>query len=172
MCFFLRIFAQVIQNGRIRTWSTAVTAVLLAAWYLLSVVGLNVHADREHGRTYVVCSLSGGDCEAIHPEHHCHDHACAGHDCESAACRPDDPAHAEGECEAGEDCCSDDFEAVLSVGGTPDAPTVPATNNTVVAVLPTATLCPVLRRPNHILKAHAPPPGGGDLLKHICVLRA
>ena len=155
MCFFLLIFAQVIQNGRIRTWSTAVAAVLLAAWYLLSVVGLDVHADREHGRTYVVCSLFGGDCDAIHPDHHCHD------------CGAE-----EGECLSGEDCCSDDFEAVLSVGGAPGAPAVPAATLIGVAVLPVAPACPVLRRPNHILKAHAPPPGGGDLLTRICVLRA
>lgn len=152
---FLRIFAEVINNGRIKAWSSAVAAVLLALWYLLSVVGLDVHRDLEHGRTYVVCGLTGGDCEAIHPEHHCHD-------CDDS----------EGECLSGEDCCSDDFEAVLSVGGAPDAPAVPASTLIGVAVLPVAPACPVLRCPNHILKAHAPPPGGGDLLKHICVLRA
>lgn len=153
---FLRIFAEVINNGHIKAWSSAVAAVLLAAWYLLSVVGLDVHRDLEHGRTYVVCGLTGGDCEAIHPEHHCHDHDCA----------------AEGECLSGEDCCSDDFEAVLSVGGAPDVPSVPAAALSGVAL---PSLVPAVQLPVRarcLLSEHAPPPGGGDLLTRICVLRA
>ena len=77
---------------------SAVTSVLLALWYLLGVTGLDVHSDREHGRTYVVCSISGGDCEHIHPEAHCHDEA----------------SEPRGGCLSDEDCCSDDFEAVLA----------------------------------------------------------
>ena len=74
-------------------------ALLLAVWYLLSVAGLDVHRDYEHGRTYVVCGITGCDCEHIHPHTHCHDTA------------------PEGECMEGEECCSDDFEAVLSLSG-------------------------------------------------------
>lgn len=145
-----------LQHRHIKGWSSALAAVLLAAWYLLSVVGLDVHQDREHGATYVVCGLSGGNCEVIHPEHHCHD---CDHD-------------ADGACMDGEDCCSDDFEAVLSVGGAPDAPVVPAATVGALALLPGASAAPVASPCRIILRLHAPPPGGGDLLSRICVLRA
>ncbi|MBR1575202.1 MAG: hypothetical protein IJ654_01995 [Bacteroidales bacterium] len=78
---------------------SAVPALLLAVWYLLAVSGLDVHCDNEHGRTYVVFGAAGIDCEHIHPEVHCHDHAAGAGD----------------RCLADEDCCSDDFEAVLSL---------------------------------------------------------
>ena len=132
----------------------ALPALLLAAWYLLSVAGIDVHRDAEHGETYVVWGLNGCDCERIHPEHHCHDHG-----------------HAEGACLDGEDCCTDDFEAVLSVGLGPDGPAVPAAALFGVALLPSATVCPAAFAPCATLRGPAPPPGGGALLTRICVLR-
>ena len=133
----------------------ALPALLLAAWYLLSVAGIDVHRDAEHGETYVVWGLTGCDCERIHPEHHCHDHG-----------------HAEGACLDGEDCCTDDFEAVLSVGGAPDAPVIPAASLTALALPPTAADLPAPLSFCAPHRLHAPPPGGGDLLLRICVLRA
>ena len=85
------------RNQRIRLFQT-LPAFLLAVWYLFAVTGIDVHRDAEHGRTYVVSGLNGCDCERIHPDHHCHDSA------------------TEGQCMEGEDCCSDDFEAVLALG--------------------------------------------------------
>lgn len=128
--------------------------LLLAVWYLLSVTGIDVHRDAEHGETYVVWGLNGCDCERIHPEHLCHDHG-----------------PAEGACLDGEDCCSDSFEAVLSVGSGPDAPVVPAAALTGTALPPAAMACPAVPVPCVALRGHAPPPGGGVLLSHICVLR-
>ena len=90
------------RNQRIRLFQV-LPALLLAVWYLFAVTGIDVHRDAEHGRTYVVSGLSGCDCERIHPEHHCHDSA------------------TEGECLEGEECCSDDFEAVLALGETEEA---------------------------------------------------
>lgn len=143
------------RKGYISGLLPAVSAALLCVWYLLSVVGLDVHSDNEHGRTYVVSGLTGGNCEAIHPEHHCHD-------CD----------HADGECLEGEECCSDSFEAVLSVGGAPDAPVIPAASLTALALPPTAADLPAPLSFCAPHRLHAPPPGGGDLLLRICVLRA
>ena len=84
---------------------SVMAAVLLALWYLLAVTGIDVHKDIEHGRTYVICGLTPLDCEHIHPESHCHDFT----------------ADSEGRCLSDEDCCSDDFEALLSLCEGPDA---------------------------------------------------
>ena len=131
-------------------------ALLLAVWYLLSVAGIDIHRDHEHGRTYVVWSVAGCDCESIHPEHHCHD--CA---------------HAGGLCTEDEDCCSDDFEAVLSLSGADDgsrpdlsAPEFP---------VPTALAAVPAGRPTVILPFNgnvSPPPGTGGRLSLLCILRA
>ncbi len=80
--------------------------LLLAVWYLLAVTGIDIHRDIEHGHSYIVPSLIGGNCELIHPDHHCHDEA-----------------HEEG-CLDGEDCCSNDYLTLIAQGE--DASWVPA----------------------------------------------
>ena len=142
------------RKGHIKDWASVVSAALLACWYLLSVIGLDVHQDKEHGRTYVVCGITGGDCEAIHPHVHCHD------------------ADAEGECLSDEECCSDDFEAVLAVGGTQEAPVLPVVSSFVLTLPVAVADLPALFSFRDVLRLHSPPPGGGDLLSRICVLRA
>ena len=146
-----------LQHRHIKGWSSALAAVMLATWYLLSVVGLDVHQDREHGATYVVCGLTGGNCEAIHPEHHCHD------------CDHDHDA--DGACMDDEDCCSDDFEAVLSVGGAPDAPVVPAAAVSALALLPAASAAPAAAPCRILPRRHAPPPDGIPSYLKLRVLR-
>lgn len=143
------------RKGYISEVLSAVSAVLVSVWYLVSVAGLDVHRDNEHGRTYVVAGWAGGDCEAIHPEHHCHDHGCA-----------------EGKCLSDEDCCSDDFEAVLAVGGATDAPSVPDLPAVSLPILLSGTDAPAVAPCHEPFRPHSPPPGGGDLLSRICVLRA
>lgn len=44
---------------------------LLCAWYLMSIVGFDVHTDHHDARTYVVSLLSNLSCEHIHPEDEC-----------------------------------------------------------------------------------------------------
>ena len=77
-------------------------AVLLSAWYLFAVCGIDIHRDAEHGQVFVVPGIVGCDCDIIHPGQHCSDTA-------------DDT-----ECLDGEDCCSDIFTAVLALGEDPD----------------------------------------------------
>ena len=131
-------------------------ALLLAVWYMLSVTGLDVHRDHEHGRTYVVSGITGCDCEHIHPHTHCHD-----------------TAH-EGACMEDEECCSDDFEAVLSlsdgderlqVGQTLPATPLPAFVYPLDIAVP-ARLAPVFRT------GPPPPLPPGGLLSLFCTLRA
>lgn len=142
---------------RVRTAITDVVAtVLLTMWYLLAVSGLDIHQDREHGQTYVVCSVAGSDCERIHPECQCHDHAPAG-----------------GACMEGEDCCSDDFRAVLSLsdGNGAGQPDLSAPVLEVPCLLsPEASVpAPAFRG---LLAAHSPPPVSPHPLSLLCVLRA
>lgn len=60
----------------------AVSCIFLCCWYLVSIVGLDIHTDHHDNRTYVVSLLSGISCENIHPEDHCacqdctHDNDC------------------------------------------------------------------------------------------------
>ena len=142
------------RKGHIKDGVSVVSAALLACWYLLSVVGLDVHQDREHGRTYVVCGIAGGDCEVIHPHVHCRD------------------ADAEGECRSDEEGCSDNFEAVPAVGGTQEAPTLPVVSSFALTFPVAVADLPTLSSFRDVLHLHSPPPGGGDLLSRICVLRA
>lgn len=108
--------------------------ILLIAWYLLAVTGINIHRDAEHGRTYVVPSLIGCDCELIHPAHHCHD-----------MCREDG-------CLEGEDCCSNDFHAVVTQGEDTDGvPSLPLRSVCFIALPLSAALpvCLFSRRADH-----------------------
>ncbi len=152
---FLINFAEVNRKGPINTLRAAIPALLLVAWYLLAVTGIDIHDDSEHGRTYVVCSISGGDCEHIHPEAHCHDEA------------------AEGTCLAGEDCCSDCYEAVLSLSSNEDGAGLDFTVPYVDVLYSSCILSdPFVSVVRHAARTHAPPPGGGDRLSVLCMLRA
>lgn len=68
-------------------------------------MGLDIHHDAEHGRTYVVPALMAQSCEMIHPHQHCHD--------------TEDHCCGEDGCEEDEDCCTDDFESVSITGTDP-----------------------------------------------------
>lgn len=142
-------------KGLISGAASVFSAGLLAVWYLLAVSGVDVHRDMEHGRTYVVCCLSGYDCERIHPECQCHDH--------------DGP---EGECMDGEDCCSDDFWTVLSLtdGTAPAQPDLPAPVVSLQAVLPfeaDRTSSASIR----VSRTHSPPPDPATSFIKLLVLR-
>ena len=131
-------------------------ALLLAVWYLLSVTGLDVHRDYEHGRTYVVSGITGCDCEHIHPHTHCHDTAY------------------EGTCIEDEECCSDDFEAVLSLsdGGGHLRAELPLPVSPLPALLCPHTL-PVTALFAPVFRTGPPPPlPRSGRLSLFCTLRA
>lgn len=56
-----------------------ISAVLVAIWYCMGIVGFHVHTCNETGRVYVATFAEGLTCADIHPEYHCgasHDHDC------------------------------------------------------------------------------------------------
>jgi len=81
-------------------------AAFVAIWYLVSVMGLDIHADVEHGHIHVVPAFMAQSCEMIHPSEHCH---------ETEGCNC---CHHDG-CDEDEDCCTDDFESVSITGTDP-----------------------------------------------------
>ena len=82
-----------------------ICSVLLVLWYLMSVIGFNVHTCHGEGHSFVTTFIEGTACSDIHPDHHCtdtHHHSDEAEGC----CGSDDQ----------DDCCSDEFQ-VLSVTG-------------------------------------------------------
>jgi hypothetical protein len=129
----------------------SLAALLLALCYLLSVNGIDVHFDLEHGRTYVVSGFLASDCESIHPHSHC--------------------ADAEGDCLEDEACCSDDLRTVLSQSDDSDGqPEIPAPAFRSVAVChPVAA--PAVSRPVRVARFQRPPPDPVGACSRFCVLR-
>lgn len=60
----------------------ALCCILLCGWYLMSVVGFDIHTDHHDDCTYVVSLLSNLSCENIHPEDECGCEDCDHDDCE------------------------------------------------------------------------------------------
>ena len=88
-----------------RNVTLKISAVVLVACYLMSIIGFGVHTCMKSERTFVTAFVSSSACQDIHPEHHCADsHHCCGHDEDALSFRPSA-------------CCSDDF-VVLTVTGT------------------------------------------------------
>lgn len=129
----------------------SLATLLLVVCYLLSVNGIDVHFDLEHGRTYVVCGFFASDCESIHPHSHCSD--------------------SEEDCLKDEACCSDDLRTVLSQSdGSDGQPEIPAPASRFVAVChPVAA--PAVSRPVRVARFQRPPPDPADACFRFCVLR-
>lgn len=84
-----------------------VFSCLMALWYLVSVVGLNVHTCSGTGEVFVKSLVAGTSCEMIHPSHGCHsEDACC-------CCCEHEQAHDAEEGLSQKDCC--DNEAVMLV---------------------------------------------------------
>ncbi len=140
------------KNHRLRI-THALPAVLLAVWYMFSIIGFDFHRDNEHGKLYVVSGIITLECESIHPFLHCHD------------------SESEGECLTDESCCSDDFRAVTS----------PCECSEVQHIIPVpAFLCltpvfqvavPAYQRASAGFGANSPPPEPSAYLSKLCVLR-
>ena len=91
---------------------TSIAAVLFGLWYLLSVIGFDVHTCTSSGRTFIATVASGFSCEDIHPSQHVHDSCHSG-----CACRHQEPEKSESDSALGmKSCCSDDFQMILLTG--------------------------------------------------------
>ena len=133
--------------------TNALPVVLLAVWYLFSIVGFDFHRDNEHGKVYVVSGIVFPDCESIHPFSHCHD------------------GESEGECLMDESCCSDDFRSVTS----------PCECSKILQVLPATSIfslvsffqitVPAASGTPMAFSANSPPPDRSVLFLKLCVLR-
>ena len=87
-----------------------ISALLLALWYCISIVGFGLHVCRGTDRTYVSSFIEGTSCHDIHPEHNCGKGNCNKGNCKSGHLH----AHEEGTCIESESCCTDEYK-VLSV---------------------------------------------------------
>ena len=136
-------------------------SVIVMICYLAAIMGLDIHHDAEHGKTYVMPALLAQSCEMIHPHEHCHDS-------EAACCCCCDSG-----CEEDEDCCTDDFESV-SITGTDSGSQVfqhfqPLTGHTVFTPVVTKAYSTVS---NRSANAAGPPPESRDISVRNCVMRA
>lgn len=129
----------------------SLATLLLVVCYVLSVNGIDVHADHEHGRTYVVSGFFASDCESIHSRSHCPD--------------------SEETCLQGEECCSDDLRTVLSQSDGSDCqPEIPAPEFRFAAIChPVAALA--VSRAVRVERFRRPPPDPAGACSRFCVLR-
>lgn len=140
-------------NGFIKKSMQGVLAMLLIIWYTLSITGLDVHHDYEHGKTYIVACAFGTSCERIHPHSHCHDG-------EGDACMED------------EDCCSDEFHLILSQGEDAGDSVLHISTAFHIEFIPKANTLSTNNFKQDIVPFHpAPPPDIPDILSEICILR-
>ena len=93
---------------------TKIFAALLVGWYLIGIIGFDVHTCSGSGRSFVVAFFEGMTCEDIHPEHSCDPAACCAdkHEAHSCCCH-----HHEGFSVSSKSCCSNDYLA-LEIAGT------------------------------------------------------
>ncbi len=91
-----------------------ILAVLLTAWYSMSIIGFDVHTCSGSGESFVVTFVNGLTCADVHPDHVCDKNAC----CPD---RPDDGCcchhHDHGYSFKAKSCCSSDYQ-VLTLTGT------------------------------------------------------
>lgn len=97
--------------GKMRNVAHKIFAVVLAVWYLMSIIGFGIHTCRGSQRSFVTTFVTGMTCEDIHPEHHCtcaHHSSEAGHDC----CGHE----SDGQSVEASSCCTDDFKVLALTG--------------------------------------------------------
>ena len=140
------------------SWFIKSISVLLAVWYLFTIVGFDIHRCSDNGEVYIEPLFAGISCETIHPDTPCH-HAC------NARCN-----HCG--CEEGEDCCSDEIK-VVNISGI-EIPHISIPEIIVVTAATPQYSCQGLQnRP--VLLSHRGKPDilspPGQLLDRICVLR-
>lgn len=57
---------------RHQAFISSLASILLGFWYLVAIVGLDVHTDHHDGEVFVVSLLGPTDCESLHPDDQCH----------------------------------------------------------------------------------------------------
>ena len=82
-----------------------ISAVLLAVWYCLSIIGFGVHTCQSSGQTFIAMFTDGASCSDIHPEHHCCKTKC----------------HEQSQCDADcsielQKCCSNEYHMIQLSG--------------------------------------------------------
>ena len=91
---------------------TSIAAVLFGLWYLLSVIGFDVHTCTSSGETYIATVASGFSCEDIHPSQHVQESCRSGCTCHHKKPKKEEPQSSLGM----KSCCSDDFQMILLTG--------------------------------------------------------
>lgn len=106
-----------------RTLVMKYVAAIMAIWYLVGVIGLDVHSCSATGDVFVHSALRGVTCEDVHPGHDCNDHgSCCGHpsSCCHSDCGSTDPDEAVS-VDAASACCTTEITAL-------DTPSVCSSN--------------------------------------------
>lgn len=84
------------------------SSALLLIWYVMSVIGFDIHSCMATGESFVTTAIQGVSCEDVHPEHSCDAH---GSNC---CCHNHHGACGDGINEP--ECCTNDL-LVLEVTG-------------------------------------------------------
>lgn len=93
---------------------TKIFAALLVVWYLVGIIGFDMHTCNGSGRSFVVAFFEGMSCEDIHPEHVCDEASCCAVEHETCCC----DHHHDSECSvSSKSCCSNDYLS-LELAGT------------------------------------------------------
>ena len=91
---------------------TSFAAVLLVLWYLLSVIGFDVHTCAASGETYIATIATGFTCEDLHSNRHNHE------ECHSCCCSHHDDEKEEESAQSldKKSCCTGDFQVISLTG--------------------------------------------------------
>lgn len=95
------------------------TALLLTLWYLISVIGFDVHVCKGSARSFITTFMS--TCKDIHPGHDCLPMLCSHHVYdiaahEGAGCCHSSCSHS-GEAYTSDTCCTDSYQVLILTGG-------------------------------------------------------
>lgn len=91
-----------------KKFCTKYLSVILSVWYVMSIIGFDIHSCVSTGEKFVTTAIQGVSCEDVHPDHSCAAHGshCCGHDhpapCDNGINEPE--------------CCTNDL-LVLEVTG-------------------------------------------------------
>ena len=139
-------------------------SLLLCLWYVISLVGFDIHRCGDDGHTYVALLTSDISCSSLHPQTPCHHHgeACCGCCCED---------HHDG-CDEEEDCCSDEIERILLSGdGSDISISVPIPVFTCISITSACTRGVPPGGRSHVWDVSADPPLSQVDLSELCILR-
>ena len=112
----------------VRTVLIKLTSVLLTVWYLMSIIGFDVHTCSGSGCSFVTTFIEGMTCAEVHPEHVCDAGSCCSeardtqshsrHSCHGECVNSHSDSHCSGGVELrAKSCCSNDYQ-VLHLTGT------------------------------------------------------